>query len=160
MKTCTMCTAVHLKQPTDEERCTRTNPTITGSIPTFWEPTPLCLCSSTVVFVFRLWLLSVCSAPHLTGHPQAIALLDWICSSLVFIAIRPWESLSCPSSSWCYMITNTGTFTIGKFLLIDSLTPKSIFLIMFMILSSALLPATHLYWLIRSESPSFSFSST
>ena len=63
---------------------------------------------------------------------------------LVFHHSLPMKFLSCLASSWCQTIPNIGPFTIGKFLLTDSLTQKSIFLIMFRIPSSALLPATHL----------------
>lgn len=139
---------------------TRTNLSIFGSFPTFWESLPPLSEQLHSDLPFWTVVLSVYSAPHIIEHPQLVALYDLICSPLFFITICPWESLSCPASSWCQMIPNTGPFTIGKFLLIHSLTQKSIFLLMIRIPSSALLPATHLCWLIRSESSSFSFSSS
>ena len=118
--------------------------------PMFWEPPPPPLSvqqHSDLPFWPMVALYILCPS-YCRASPAHCPLLPNLLI-LVFHHYLPMKFLSCLASSWCQMIPNIGPFTISKSLLTNSLTQKSIFLIIFSIPSSALLPATHLCWLIR-----------
>lgn len=139
-----MCSVIHLKQPTDEERVQQDRSNH------LWKSS-----------YSNSRLLSVCTAPQwcaFLDHGYCLQTLPLISqnipSSLSSITesvppsfsslSAPCESSSCPSLSWCHMILNIEPFTTGKFLLLDSLIQKSIFLIIFSTPSSVLFSAIHL----------------
>ena len=125
---------------------TRINLTIFGSIPHVLRaslPPPLSVPQHNDLAFWPMIALYILCPSHCRAPPAHCSLLPNLLI-LVFHHYLPMKFLSCLASSWCQMIPNIGPFTISKSLLTNSLTQKSIFLIIFSIPSSALLPATHL----------------